>query len=174
MSQNGDDDDELRVVRDAFDNSYRTNATGSHVMTHAFAPLLVKSTDPRLLFVTSGLATLAGTRENGLQPHMKTPNVPAGWPKPSLAKAQGAYRSSKTALNMVMLTWSCLLEEDGVKAWSITPGFLATGILGNESMMKDLGAGDPSLGGEFIRDVVEGARDADAGRVIHRNGVQEW
>ncbi|KAJ0115072.1 Short-chain dehydrogenase/reductase tropE [Diaporthe amygdali] len=94
VSQNGDDDDELRVVRDAFDNSYRTNATGSHVMTHAFAPLLVKSTDPRLLFVTSGLATLASTRENGLQPHMKTPNVPAGWPKPSLAKAQGAYRSS--------------------------------------------------------------------------------
>lgn len=168
------DDDELRLIRDVFDNRFCTNATGSHVVTHAFAPLLVKSTDPRLLFVTSGLATLTGTSENGLLPHLKASNVPAGWPKPSLAKAQAAYRSSKTALNMVMLTWSCLLKEDGVKTWSITPGFLATGILGNEKMMKESGAGHPWVGGEFIRDVVEGVRDADAGRVIHRTGVQEW
>lgn len=38
-----------------------------------------------------------------------------------------------------------------------------------------MGALDPSVGGEFIRDVVEGKRDDHAGKVIRNKGeIQAW
>jgi hypothetical protein len=37
-----------------------------------------------------------------------------------------------------------------------------------------MGAQEPSVGGEFIRDVVEGKRDQDVGKVIWANGIQPW
>jgi hypothetical protein len=45
--------------------------------------------------------------------------------------------------------------------------------MGPESMKK-IGAGDPRTGGEFVREVVEGNRDGDAGKVINKDGVQSW
>jgi len=41
-------------------------------------------------------------------------------------------------------------------------------------MLKKFGAGDPGIGGEIIRDVLEGKRDGDEGVVVDRNGVQPW
>lgn len=37
-----------------------------------------------------------------------------------------------------------------------------------------MGAQDPSVGGEFIKDVVEGKRDEDVGKVIRSTMVQPW
>jgi hypothetical protein len=37
-----------------------------------------------------------------------------------------------------------------------------------------MGAGDPSLGGNFIRDVIEGKRDGDEGLTIRASEVQKW
>lgn len=56
-------------------------------------PLLLKSSDPRLIFV-AGLAniTLAA------QKYFPTPPQPAGWPKKIHFETIG-YRSSKVALN---------------------------------------------------------------------------
>jgi len=52
---------------------------------------------------------------------------------------------------------------------------LATGLGGaGPEMMKRWGAGDPSIGGGFIKDVVEGQRDDDSGKVINKDGVQSW
>ncbi|CAN9350126.1 unnamed protein product [Alternaria alternata] len=99
---------------------------------------------------------------------------PKGWPKPP-SMAQTAYRSSKTAVNMLMLHWAKTLGVDGVKVFGISPGFLATGLGGaGPEMMKRWGAGDPSIGGGFIKDVVEGKRDDDSGKVINKDGVQPW
>ena len=76
---------------------------------------------------------------------------------------------------MVMLDWARVLKEDGVKVFSISPGFLATGLAGmGAEKLKSLGAKDPSLGGIFIKDVVEGKRDTDAGLIVHSAGVQPW
>jgi NAD(P)-dependent dehydrogenase (short-subunit alcohol dehydrogenase family) len=86
-----------------------------------------------------------------------------------------AYRSSKAALNMMMLDWERLLEPDGVLVFAISPGFLATGLGGmGKEFLKKVGAGEASVGGEFIRDVVQGKRDGDAGKVINKDGVQAW
>lgn len=57
-----------------------------------------------------------------------------------------SYKSSKAGLNMMMVEWHRILQKDGVKVWSIAPGFLATGLGGNREALKSAGAGDPAKG----------------------------
>ncbi len=59
---------------------------------------------------------------------------------------------------------------DGVKVWSISPGFLATGLGGARDKLIAMGARDPAIGGRFLRAVIDGERDADAGKVISNDG----
>lgn len=131
-------------------------------------PLLLKSQDPRLLF-TAGLANQVQAAEK----YFPTPDLPAGWPKEMQFETIG-YRCSKTALNMLMLDWNHKLKADGVKVWSVAPGFLATDLGGMRHMAKDLGAGDASAGGLILRSVVEGERDADVGKIVNKNGISMW
>jgi NAD(P)-dependent dehydrogenase (short-subunit alcohol dehydrogenase family) len=160
-------------IRAAWDKSYSLNVTSTQVMTHTFAPLLIASSSPRLLLVTSGLSSLENC-VGGFDSKLMKSAPPKGWPKPP-TPSQIAYRSSKTALNMMMLDWKRMLEVDGVKVFGISPGFLATNLGGlGPEFLKKMGAGDPTVGGTFIKDVVEGKRDEDAGKVINKDGVQPW
>ena len=150
--------------------------TGTQVLTHTLIPLILKSADPRILFITSGTATLAETTNMAI-PVNKAPDV-KGWPKnPANPMAMGvpAYRSAKTGLNMMMREWLRILTEDGVKCWSVSPGLLATGLGGSgEEFLKKMGALEPSVGADFVRDVVEGKRDADVGMAVRNPGKQAW
>jgi len=157
-------------AREAWNKAYDVNVAGTQVMTTTFIPLLLRSSNPRLLFVTSGLSTLQGATDPN-SPRYTVP--PAGWPKPA-APSFLSYRSSKTALNMMMIDWDRILRNDGVKVWCISPGLLATGFGGDAEALKKMGAEDPVMGGNFIRDVLEGKRDVDVGRVISRRGIQSW
>ncbi|RDA84974.1 hypothetical protein CP532_3897 [Ophiocordyceps camponoti-leonardi (nom. inval.)] len=162
------------TMRQAWNQSWNVNTTGSQVMTHVFVPLLLKSTDPRLLFVTSGTSTLTGSENRELLMNKLSPK---GWPKTGLAPNQmiSSYRSAKAGLNMMMREWHRNLSEDGVKVWAISPGYLATGLGGSVERNKKQGAGDPVVGGEFVRDVLEGQRDGDVGMAVARDGrVQAW
>lgn len=85
-----------------------------------------------------------------------------------------AYRSAKTGLNMMMREWDRILTKDGVKVFAISPGLLATNLGGNPEMLKKMGAGDPAVAGALFRDVLEGRRDGDVGKVVNRDGVQPW
>lgn len=134
--------------------------TGAHIVTNRFLPLLLKSRDPRLLFITSGASSLT---DASTPDHPMARKSPAGLPKPN---PWMAYRTSKAALNMVMIQWQNALVNDGVKVWAVAPGLLATGLGGDPQALQQRGAGDPRLGGEAIRGVVEGQRDADAGKVV--------
>lgn len=166
-------------IREAFNTTWDTNVSGTHVLTTLAAPLLLKSSDPRLLFITSGTSSMWETLpENwGNMHHLPRLNKspPEGWPKEPEVNPITAYRSAKAGLNMLMRDWTRVLREDGVKVWAISPGFLATGLgnIGKEKL-KAMGALDPSLGGQFIRDVVQGKRDQDAGKVIRSNQDQPW
>lgn len=158
-------------MREAWTNAYDINVTGSQITTYTFMPLLIKSSSPRLLFVTSGTSSLAETAAGRPSTLAK---VEAGWPKPPQFSFT-AYQSSKAAMNMMMLNWVRLLKEDNVRIWCISPGFLATSMGGiGAEVLKKMGAGDPSIGGHFIKDVVEGKRDEDVGKVINSTGVQPW
>ncbi|KAK6544209.1 hypothetical protein TWF694_000912 [Orbilia ellipsospora] len=157
-------------TRESLLQDYNVNVAGTYVVTDVFLPLLIKSSEPRLLFLTSGLSSLEEATQT-TSPRYITP--PAGWPKPAGVSFIG-YRASKVALNMVMVDFTRLLAKDNVKVWCISPGMLATNLGGNPEFLKKLGAGDPALGGIFIKDVVEGARDQDVGKVIRRDEVQLW
>lgn len=155
-----------------WNKSWDVNVTGTYVLTHTFVPLLLKSADPRLIFLTSGTANLTDS-ENLNVPVNRVPAK--GWPKQPFELGPIAYRSVKTGLNMMMVQWRRILKEDGVKVWSVSPGFLATGLGGNKELLKKMGAGDPASGGKVLRDVVEGKRDGDVGLVVHTEGsVQPW
>ncbi|KAL5341006.1 hypothetical protein BJX70DRAFT_360107 [Aspergillus crustosus] len=157
--------------REAWNKSWDLNVTSTHLFTHALTPLLLASPTPRLLFVTSGTSTLAGTYNPAFfLNHHPEP----GWPKPSGGFSVATYRSAKTGLNMVLREWDRLLKKDGVKVFAISPGFLATGLGGDTELLKKMGAGDPVVAGALFRDVIEGRRDGDVGRVVNKDGVQEW
>ncbi|KAE8141923.1 hypothetical protein BDV38DRAFT_268191 [Aspergillus pseudotamarii] len=158
------------TAREAWNKTWDVNVTGAHIMTTTFLPLLLKSQDPRLLFITSGLSSLQGSSD---PKNPKNVFPPAGLPKPLPFVG---YRSSKAGLNMVMVEWAKALENDGVKVWSVAPGLLATGLGGNTELLKRLGAQDPRIGGDTIRRVVEGERDGEAGKVVREylTPIQPW
>lgn len=119
------------TVREAFNASWDVNVAGTHVMANEFIPLLLKSSQPRLMFVTSGTSALTETEKFDYPPLARLNASPdAGWPKPPLANPVVSYRSSKTGLNMLMREWAKTLKNDGVKVFAISPGFLATGLAG--------------------------------------------
>ncbi len=162
--------------REVWNKTWDVNVSGAQVMTELFMPLLLKSNDPRLIFITSGTACLTETEVSD-NPMLERINAApaAGWPKDPKISRHPAYRSCKSGLNMMMREWCRVLRNDGVKVWAVSPGFLATGLGGmGADVMKKLGAKDPSEGGEFIRDVIQGKRDHEQGKAIRVEAVQAW
>ncbi|KAL4940176.1 hypothetical protein BDV06DRAFT_213706 [Aspergillus oleicola] len=157
------------TLREAYNKSWDVNVTGTHIMTYTFVPLLLNSSSPRIIFVTSGASTLKGTESRTI-PADRVPL--AGWPK-TTPNVTG-YRSAKTGLNMLMREWDRMLTNDGVKVFAISPGLLATNLGGSPEAMKKMGAGDPAVAGPLFRDVLEGKRDEQAGFVVNRDGIQPW
>jgi NAD(P)-dependent dehydrogenase (short-subunit alcohol dehydrogenase family) len=104
-------------LRECFNKAYDVNVAGTHVLTHTFMPLLLKSNDPRLIFV-AGLSQIT----MAAQKYFPTPDQPAGWPKPKLEIEAVGYRCSKMAISMLMLDWNHKLKADGVKVWGVGPG----------------------------------------------------
>lgn len=166
--------------RESWNSAWDVNVTGTHLVTSAFAPLLIasKSPSPRLLFITSGLSSV-GEHAVGVSHKYGLP--PAGWPKQEHAPYFLSYRCSKAGMNMLATEWARLLRNDGVKVFNVSPGFLNTrlGLDRETGHAKDLGAmgaGDPSLGGEACANAVDGEMDdlAWPPRVLRRETTQPW
>jgi NAD(P)-dependent dehydrogenase (short-subunit alcohol dehydrogenase family) len=155
-------------LRDCFTKAYDVNVAGTQVMTWTFMPLLLKSGDPRLIFV-AGLSQITLASEA----YFPTPPLPAGWPK-KVDFETIAYRCSKTALNMMMLDWNHKLKEDGVKVWGAGPGFLVTGLGNMREKVKEMGGGHASIGGKLVKSIVEGERDADVGKIVNKDGISPF
>ncbi|KAI1047205.1 hypothetical protein LB505_011661 [Fusarium chuoi] len=139
-----------------WNKTYDVNVTGTHILTWTLAPLLLESSDPRLMFIASGTSSLTGSEGSDL-PFNKQPS--RGWPK---------------VLDNSNLEWFRLLGQDGVKVWAISPGYLATGLGVGQEQNKIQGAIDPSIGAAIVKDVLEGVRDQEVGKVVSKQGVQPW
>lgn len=134
-------------------------------MTQTFVPLLLKSQEPRLLFVSSSQSSLHEAADTSKG---KNAAPPAGLPKTFTFLG---YRTSKTGMNMMILQWARLLKNDKVVVLGVCPGLLATSLTGDPQLMKDIGARDPSAGGEAITDLIEGKRDSDNGTVVREDRI---
>ena len=136
------------------------DTVGPIVVTDIFLQLLNKSSDPRLIFVTSSLGFLQESSDSSSIYKAK-----ADYPYSS-------YPASKAAFNMILIEFH-KREGDKIKMWGGDPGWLATD-LANAEMMRKLGARHPSVGAEQVARCVKGERDADAGKVFDKNGIGKW
>ncbi|KAI1270856.1 NAD(P)-binding protein [Xylaria sp. FL0933] len=157
------------TLRECFNKAYDLNVSGTNVVTWTFIPLLLKSAEPRILFL-AGLSQMTQAAEA----YFPTPPQPAGWPKKIDFETIG-YRCSKTAMSMLMLDWNHKLREDGIKVFSVSPGFCATGLgnLGAE-LMAAMGAEHPREGAQRLLAVAKGNRDADSGKILDKVGFLPW
>ena len=58
----------------------------------------------------------------------------------------------------------------------MSPGFVRSNLRGpSEEARSGWGkAGDPEDSGRIVLDIVNGKRDADVGRFVHKDGVYDW
>lgn len=100
---------DIAVFKQVFD----TNLFGVVLVTQAFMDLLQKSPEPRIVNVTSGLASL--TLHN--DPTWKYYTIKAA-----------VYSSSKAALNMYTIALAYELRDTPFKVNAVDPGFTATDL----------------------------------------------
>lgn len=162
------------TMRQVWAKTWDANVVGAHAVTQALAPLLIKSMEGRLLFTTSDTASFIESEEvdAGATQSFDQP-APAGWPKPPTTPFI-SYRCSKVGVNMLMREWRKTLLNDAVLVFCISPGFMATNLGGKGDELKASGGGDASASGQFVRSVIEGTRDNDAGKAIRVDSVQPW
>jgi NAD(P)-dependent dehydrogenase (short-subunit alcohol dehydrogenase family) len=140
--------------------AFATNTAGPAAMVEAFKPLLKKSPNPRLLFVS----TSVGSITLRCDPTNKSYNVSAT-----------SYRVSKAALNMLTACYAKELKEEfGCNVWAVDPGLVVSNLTGNAELMRARGAGDPAVSAKTILDICEGKRDEDVGKMVYKDGVHPW
>jgi NAD(P)-dependent dehydrogenase (short-subunit alcohol dehydrogenase family) len=108
----GDDRTADREDVGTFRRIYETNVFGVLAVTNAFLPALRRSAHPRIVNISSGTGSLAWS--TGPQfPHRGT---------------YAAYRSSKTALNALTVSYAHALADDGIKVNALAPGLRRTDL----------------------------------------------
>jgi NAD(P)-dependent dehydrogenase (short-subunit alcohol dehydrogenase family) len=159
-------------LRQAYEQTFSVNVASAHVLTERFVDLLLKSIAPRIIFVSTSISSLNAHSDTSI---FLNTSPPAGWPKPTSYPCYPTYRSSKAAMNMMILEWARVLKNDGVVVHAVDPGLLATSFAGmREEMHAKSNAKDPMISGRFLKSVVEGERDADVGKLLTEGGIIQW
>ncbi|OJJ49135.1 hypothetical protein ASPZODRAFT_61151 [Penicilliopsis zonata CBS 506.65] len=152
--------DDKRSMRERFREAYEVNVFGAAQTTEAFRPLLEKSTNPRIVFVSShtGSLGLRVDRDNAWYESLHRPLSPI-------------YRSSKAALNMLTLHYAALFEDKGGKVNATCPNRTATGF------MKGLSVPGARPASESARNIVRLAtlgKDGETGTNSDETGIMPW
>jgi NAD(P)-dependent dehydrogenase (short-subunit alcohol dehydrogenase family) len=137
------------TLRDKFDLCMNVNVTSTAVLTEKFAPLLEKSTLPKVIFISSTLGSIQTTLK-GLM--YKGP-----W-----------YNSSKSAVNALAAYYSKLYPRWKVN--SVCPGYRATGL--NNAELTD--ETDPALGAVRAAELVAEGPDGVTGTYSRTDGPIPW
>lgn len=145
-----------KVLQDTFE----TNVFGPAIVTQAFIPVLKKSSSPRLVNVTSIMASISSISDHSL------PYSGARYP---------GYRMSKAALNMLTAYQYFQLKSEGFKVWAFCPGYVASDIGGDKEERIKQGVDSTETSAKGLLEIVEGQRDEHVGCFIGRNGAKyEW
>jgi NAD(P)-dependent dehydrogenase (short-subunit alcohol dehydrogenase family) len=148
-------------LKTQIERTFQTNVTGPFVVTQTLTPLLLKSKNPYSIYVTSGLGSLSMAAD---------PN------NPIYHARYDVYRASKAALNMLVIQESKELGKQGVKTFAVCPGLVRSNLRGKTEEDVNAGgaAGDPDVAGQTLLSLIEGKRDADVGKMVHKDGVYPW
>jgi len=141
--------------------NFATNTLGPWYVTQAFRPLLLASAaaaaPARVINVSTGMGSVA----------LKLDHSHWTAPLPALP-----YRVSKTALSMVTAQLVYEFKDEGVLFFTVCPGFTVSN-LGEENSEAN-GARPTAEAVRGLMGVVEGERDADAGKFLHESGLYDW
>ncbi|CAI7606517.1 unnamed protein product [Penicillium manginii] len=148
-------------AREQLTKIFATNVMGAFLTSQSFLPLLLKSENPCLIQVSSGLGSL-GLAANPSDPHYNAP-----WE---------GYRMSKAALNMATLQQHKQLHSQNVRVFAYCPGLVRSNLRGESEEAVSAGgaAGDPMNSARGLFDIIEGKRDSEAGQFLSANGTYPW
>ncbi|KAI0381930.1 NAD(P)-binding protein [Hypomontagnella monticulosa] len=148
-------------TREVFRRILETNVVGALSVTEACLDLLRKAVHkpPRLIFVSSSTGSIT---------HAANPDSP--YYNPGATE----YRTSKAALNMLMVMYYARLKPEGFYVFGADPGLVATNFTGDPESLRKRNAVEPWEGGERIATVVKGEKDADVGKVLGVYGVSPF
>lgn len=107
----------LDVTLDQFRAVYETNVFGVVAVTQAFIDLLKKSVEPRIVNVSSAMASLSLAAN---------PDVPG------YDNKMAVYQSSKSALNMYTVNLAYALRDLPFKVNAVCPGYTKTDFTGHK------------------------------------------
>ena len=143
-----------------------TNVIGPAVVADVSRSLLLKSSNPYSIFVSSGAGSFGRAVERLKGKREKPPEPTNG----------GAYHVSKAALNMIALREHIGFGEKGLKVFAMSPGFVVSNLRGtSEELRSGWGkAGPASVSGELMLSILDGKRDEDVGKLVGKDGVYEW
>jgi len=102
----------LEATSDEYLNAFKTNLAGTANVTQAFIDLLKKSSEPRIVNLSTSVGSLS------LQSNPE-------WPAYSYAK-YGVYAISKAALNMYTIQLAYELRDTNFKVNAVCPGLTKT------------------------------------------------
>lgn len=136
--------DEMREV-------FETNVFGVVRVTHAFLPLLRRSSAPVVVNVSSGLASLS---------RLSDPDSPAHFYQAV------AYPASKTTVNMITVQYAKAFPEMRINA--VEPGFTATDLNGRT------GTQTVEQGAEIIVRMAQVEPDGPTGGYVDIDGTLPW
>lgn len=129
---------------DAWEEVLRTNLLGPTRVAEAFAHHLARSEIKKMVFISSKVGSIADNTSGG------------GY----------IYRSSKTALNMVVRSLSLDLSDKGVICVLLHPGWVKTDMGGASALI------DAATSVASMRGVIDRASAADSGRFFNYDGSE--
>jgi NAD(P)-dependent dehydrogenase (short-subunit alcohol dehydrogenase family) len=138
------------TLRQKFDHTFSVNVTSQAVLTERFAPLLEKSKLPKVIFVSSIVASIESTLQGG-EPY------PGIW-----------YSSSKSALNALAVWYA--KSNPRWKVNAVCPGYRATGLNGAELTEET----DPKLGAVRVVELVAEGPDGVSGTYSNKDRTLPW
>ncbi|WP_314177915.1 SDR family NAD(P)-dependent oxidoreductase [Streptomyces winkii] len=139
------------LTADVMRKTFETNVIGTVRVTHAFLPLLRRSSAPVVVNVSSGLASLA---------RVSTPGTRA------YEYAGVAYPASKTAVNMITVQYAKAFP--GMRINAVEPGFTATDLNGNRGIQT------VEQGAEIIVRMAQTGPDGPTGGYFDAEGALPW
>ena len=160
---NGDPD-----LKTRFSLTYNTNVIGPVLVSEAFRPLLLNSPNPYSIYISSVVGSMTQITDN--LDFSNLPKTITSRPK------ENAYRSSKAALNMVAIIEARDYASEGLKVFTMCPGFVVSNLRGGKDEQRN-GWGharDPEESGETVLGILEGRRDGNVGRFVHKDGIYPW
>ncbi|KAJ5625807.1 hypothetical protein N7510_002116 [Penicillium lagena] len=149
----------LTELRKLYREAYEVNVFGAAAVTEAFTPLLEKAAalPPRIVFVSSHTGSM-GIRSDPSQemyPRQHKPNGPI-------------YRSSKAALNMLMLHYAAFFEDKGGKVNASCPNLTGT------NFTRGMGGRPVSESAVNIVRLATLVKDGETGTYSDENGPVPW